>query len=274
MHGFMRERQLDLFSGHGAWVETPPQAKAERAALQPASLDDDALAAAIPEASLNLAQALAAEAGRRRLLAAVPALERLCWRLAGFGLDRKMPEQVAALEALAQIGGAEAAKAVLRILCKDAVQGPAVADTMAAAARLGIVLPEGKAVPLLRHPDPLVRADACRCAPFRPAAVAVLAELLDDLNTAVAAAAACALGRMGQAEARPVLFRLLRQAPTVEIVEAISEVACDEAIVLLGRIARSDGPLAGQAFETLAGIDHPRALRLVEVLAARRRQCG
>jgi hypothetical protein len=77
---------------------------------------------------------------------------------------------------------------------------------------------------------------------------------------------------MGQAEARPALLRQLRQAPTVEIIEATSEVACDEAIVLLGRIASSDDVLAGQAFDALESIGNPRARRLVEILAARGRK--
>ena len=213
-----------------------------RATPGPASLNDDALVAGIPEAGLALAPALAAEAARRGLLAAVPALEHLCNRLAGFGHDREVPEQVAALDALAQIGGAAAANAVLRILSKNVVLGPTLATAVAAAVRLGIVLPEGKALILLRHADPLVRAYACRCAPFRPATVA---ELLDDLNVNVATAAACALGRMGQVEARAALLHRLRQAPTAEIIDAISEVVGDDsaetgdAIVLLGRIARS-----------------------------------
>ena len=100
----------------------------------------------------------------------------------------------------------------------------------------------------------------------------MLIELLDDLNTGAAIAAACALGRMGQAEARPALLRQLRQAPSAEVIEAISEVACDEAIVLLGRIASSDDVLAGQAFEVLETIDNPRARRLTEILAARGRK--
>ncbi len=263
----MRERQLDLFSGGGVEPEASSPPKAGRALTDPAALDDNALIAAIPEASFDLAQALASEASRRGLIAAVPALERLCFRLKGFGLDRAVPEQVAALNALAEIGGAEAAKAVSRILCQEAAQGTTLAAAMAAAARLGVVLPEEKAASFLRHADPAVRADACRCAPFRPAAVAVLGELLHDLNAGAATAAACALGRMGQAEARPALLRQLRQAPTAEVIEAISEVACDEAIVLLGRIASSDDVLAVQAFEALEGIDSSRARRLVEILA-------
>jgi hypothetical protein len=268
----MGERQLDLFSDGGVWPEPSSPPKDGRAPADPSALSDNALIDAIPEASVSLAEALSSEASRRGLTAAVPALERLCCRLKGFGLDRAVPEQLASLKALAEIGGAEAAKAVSRILCQDAVQGPTLAVAVAAAARLGVVLPDEKAASLLRNSDPAVRADACRCAPARPAALAVLAELLHDLNTGAATAAACALGRMGQAEARPALLRQLRQAPTAEIIEAISEVACDEAIVLLGRIASTDNALAGQAFDALESIGNPRAPRLVEILAARGRK--
>src|SRR5208337_5691693 len=100
----MRERQLDLFSGGGVWPEASSPPKAGRAPTDSAALDDNALIAAIPEASFDLAQALASEASRRGLIAAVPALERLCFRLKGFGFDRAVPEQVAALNALAEIG--------------------------------------------------------------------------------------------------------------------------------------------------------------------------
>jgi hypothetical protein len=265
--GVMREHQLDLFSAGGVLPETSSPSEPGCAPADPVALEDNALIAAIPEVSFNLAQALALEAARRRLAAAVPALERLCRRLKGLGFERPAPEQLASLNALTEIGGAEAAKAVSRVLCQDVVQGPALAIAVAAAARLGVVLPDERAASLLRHADPAVRADACRCAPAHPAAIAVLIELLDDLNTGAATAAACALGRMGQAQSRPALLRWLRQAPSAEVIEAISEVACDEAIVLLGRIASSDDVLAGQAFEALEAIDNPRARRLTEILA-------
>ncbi len=270
--GAMREHQLDLFSGGGVSPEAASPSEPGRLPADPVALDDNALVAAIPEASFSLAQALASEAARRRLGAAVPALERLCRRLKGFGFERPAPEQLAALNALTEIGGAEAAAAISRILRHDVVQGSTLAIALAAAARLGVVLPDEKAASLLRHADPAVRSDACRCAPARPAAIAMLIELLDDLNNGVAVAAACALGRMGQADARPALLRRLRQAPSAEVIEAISEIACDEAIVLLGRIANSGDGLAGQAFEALQAIDNPRARRLTEILAERSRK--
>lgn len=120
--GVMREHQLDLFSAGGVLPEAFSPSKGGRAPADPVALDDNALIAAIPEASFNLAQALASEAARRRLVAAVPALESLCCRLKGFGFDRTVPEQLASLDALTEIGGAEAAKAVARIMCRDVVQ--------------------------------------------------------------------------------------------------------------------------------------------------------
>ena len=95
-------------------------------------------------------------------MAAVPALEALCRRFAGFGFKQIIPEQAAALEALAMIGGPDAAAAVARIVCKRAVEGPALTIALSPAARLGSELPRKIALSLLRHIDPGVRGDACR----------------------------------------------------------------------------------------------------------------
>jgi len=46
------------------------------------------LIAAIQESTLDESMALATEAGRRQLAAAVPGLETLCRRFSGFGIDR------------------------------------------------------------------------------------------------------------------------------------------------------------------------------------------
>jgi hypothetical protein len=67
----------------------------------------------------------------------------------------------------------------------------------------------------------------------------VMIDLLDDLNQAVARSAACALGQMGRIEARPMLATLLREEPSKVVIDAVSSVADEECIVLLGRIARS-----------------------------------
>jgi len=101
----------------------------------------------------------------------------------------------------------------------------------------------------------------------------VLIDLLDDLNQAVARSAACALGQMGRIEARPMLASLLRAEPSEEIIDALSSIADEDCMVLLGRIARSRPALSAAALNMLEGIDHPRAnaiaVAIREVLPSR-----
>src|SRR6202163_4126658 len=132
----MYEQQLDLFSSAGIHVDRPVPLSME---LRPAAtvLDDQALIAAIPESNLADSIALATEAGRRRLAAAVPNLEALCRRFSGFGVHRMVPEQAAAFQALAMIGGHEVAQAVSRAIVRGVVQGPALNLAVSTAARIG-----------------------------------------------------------------------------------------------------------------------------------------
>jgi hypothetical protein len=217
------------------------------------------LIAAIPESSLTDSAALAAEAARRQLAAAVPALAALCRRFSGFGSDRIVPEQAAALRGLAMIGGREAAYAISRIIEQAVVRGPALNVAVSAAAQLGSRLSLDTLRALLRHAEPGVRAEACRCVRPAPELIALLVDLFDDLDRTVAKAPACALGRMGRTEARPLLKRWLRDAPCEDVVEAASSVADAECVVLLGRIARSTSGLADAARDALEEIDHPDA---------------
>jgi hypothetical protein len=262
--------QLDLFSASGNPPEPGSPAVAGRERVSPAGLDDEALIAAIPAASVVDGPALAMEAGRRGLVAAVPVLEALCRRFTGFGVDRAVPEQVTALEALVMIGGGDAARAVARVLALGAVQGPGLKVAVAAAARLDCDLPADTVLALLRHADPGVRADACRCVRGWLQAVPVLLDLLDDLHGHVGTAAACALGRSGRSETRSALVRLLRDAPSPEVIEAIAPIADEECVVLLARIARTMPHLADAALDALEVVDHPRAAQLVPCLTTRR----
>jgi hypothetical protein len=173
--------QLDLFRASAESVERRAPGDAARPVIACDTLDDDSLLAAILDADLRNSVALAAEAGRRRLAAAIPALEALCRRFAGFGLDRIVPEQAAALEALATIGGSEAADALVRLIAKSVVHGPCLQRAASAAARFGAKLPAGTVLGLLRHDDPQIRAAACRCARPWPEAIPLLRDLLDDL---------------------------------------------------------------------------------------------
>src|SRR5271166_3744374 len=117
------DRQLDLFDAAGRGAD-PSRMPADRPRLIAEALNDDDLVAAIPGASLEDCHAVTREAVRRRLGVAVSALEALCRRFRGFGLEHTVPEQVAALQALAGLGGPEAAAAVTRIIAGDVVQGP------------------------------------------------------------------------------------------------------------------------------------------------------
>lgn len=268
----MPERQLDLFADGGFPPAEPSRggSRPATATPQPRDLDDRALIAGIPRAGLADASARVDEAARRGLAAAVPALEELCRRFAGFGRERAVPEQVAALQAMGRIGGPDAARAVARLVASDAVAGPGRKVALEVAARLGAILPAGTILPLLRDPDPDLCAAACRCTGPWPAAVPVLLDLARDGDVRVGAAALCALGRMGRQEARPALVRLLRDAPSPEIIDAVATIADEDCVVLLGRTARTRPALAGAVLEALEAIDHPRARQLVDAMAAAR----
>jgi hypothetical protein len=258
----MPARQLDLFAGSGNRPDRIAAPTAARPCHIASELDDDALTAAIPHASLGDCRSLAAEASRRRLVGGVVALEALCRRFRGFGLEHPVPEQTAALEALAEIGGGEAAGAVRRIIVEKIVQGSGLKAALKAAVRLGVGLPANVIVSLLRHEAPEIRAGGCRCAGPSFAAIPLLLELLDDPDHIVAREAACALGRMGRNDARPRLLRLLQQAPSAAVIDAISAITDEECLVILGRIARTRPDLVDTALEALDSIGSPLAMKI------------
>jgi hypothetical protein len=96
-----------------------------------------------------------------------------------------VPEQAAALQALAAIGGCEAAQAVSQLIVRGVVQGPTLNLAVSAAARIGSALPADVLRSLLQHPDPGIRASVCGCARRRPELISVMIDLLDDLNQGV-----------------------------------------------------------------------------------------
>ena len=131
--------QLDLF-GDRPNIDRPSNAVSLQPRL-PRELSDEELIAALPEATLADACALAAEAGKRRLSAAIPALMTLCNRFVGYGIDVGVPEQAAALEALGVIGGLEASRAVAQLIVKRIVQGPTLVVATTVASELGVIFP-------------------------------------------------------------------------------------------------------------------------------------
>src|SRR5260370_28341585 len=84
-------RQPDLFAAAGVQAAHPVPSQEQRPRLVPNDLDDAALIAAIPGAGLADCHALAAEAGRRRLAAAVHPLEAPWPRLRGVRLRPGVP---------------------------------------------------------------------------------------------------------------------------------------------------------------------------------------
>ena len=230
--------QLDLFADR-APIEAPSNGAATTPRLPPGSLSDAALIAALPGARLLDGCALAAETGRRRLSGAVTALVALCNRFVGFGADCRVPEQAAALEALAAIGGPEAARSVAQMIVKEIVQGPTLAVAVSAASQLGVKFPHLFALRLLRHSDPAVRAPACDCVRAGPEIVAALSDLLDDGDRENLDRRRLRSRANGRAEARDPLKRCLNQCPSPRVIEAMAGVADDETVVFLARIGRA-----------------------------------
>jgi hypothetical protein len=270
--GSTPDGQLDLFSESGFLPSPQPAPLARPTVIAPAELDDAALLAAIAASGVADGPSLAAEAGRRRLVAAVPVLEDYCRRFSGYGLSRALAEQVAALDALAAIGGPDAARSVAQIMVRGWVQGPALANAAAAAGRLKSRLPADTVLALLRHADPAVRRHACVLARTGAEVIATLTDLLGDLHADVRIEAACALGCMGCAQAGPLLKLALGKGPTLLVIQAVAAVADEDCIVLLGRIAEGTAPdLAAAAVDALEAVEHPLAARRLERLRQGRR---
>ncbi len=133
--GVNEHTQLELFTDRAPTQGSSNVPPVPRSA---GSLSDAALIAALPDSVLSDACALAAEAARRRLGDAVTALVALCNRFVGYGVDCKVPEQAAALEALACIGGPDASRSVGHLIAKGIVQGPTLAVAATAASTLGV----------------------------------------------------------------------------------------------------------------------------------------
>ena len=65
-----------------------------------------------------------------------------------------------------------------------------------------------------------------------------------------------------------MLTSLLREGPSEEVIDALSPVADEECIVLLGRIARSKPALSDAALNTL-DLDHHRATAIAIAIRGR-----
>ena len=168
--------QLELFADRAPIQGSSNAPPALR--LASSNLSDVALIAALPDSMLDDACVLAAEAARRRLSGRARACGVFAIVSSAMASTARTPEQAAALEALAAIGGPDASRSVGQMIAKGIVQGQTLAVAVAAASRLGVIFPPDVALMLLRHSSPSVRASACGCVRARRDIVTTLIELL------------------------------------------------------------------------------------------------
>ena len=249
-----KPEQMDLFAGGD--VAGPAPDLTLWAPIDAAALSDRALLRAIPLATQAEVSGLTKAAVRRGLRDAIPALTALCRRFAGFGLDRAVIEQTAALTALAALGGKDE---VTSLIDTGAIRGPGLRWALEAARALSCRLAPQRVLDALRDPDPMVRAAACGCARAMPEIIATLRDLLTDLHRPVTEAAAMALGRLGHREGIGTLRHLLRTQPDEDVIAAFAPIADDDDAVLLGQTALAHPGLARHVLLMLEACDTPRA---------------
>ena len=128
-----------------------------------------------------------------------------------------------------------------------------------ASASAGLALPAAFVGPLLDHEDAAVREAAFVLAARTDVPADRLREGLFDRSAANRRAAAVALGLRGDASVRRPLYDELARRPSTDVIEAITAVWDDDAIVHLGRCACRHPRLAGAVLDALRDIASPRA---------------
>ena len=256
--------QPDLFDERGladaGHAELPP---APDTPLAPAGLTGEALIAMLPQASMSAATALCSEIASRGLVEAVPALEQLWRRFAGFGIGTPLVEQRAVLNVLARLDCAAARTALRGIVLSKGLPASLLPAASGAAAEAALSLPAGFVGPLLEHEDVAVRAAAFALAPRAGVPAELLRDGLGDPSAAVRRLAAIAMGNAGDAGAIASLATELARNPSAAVVEALASIGDEDAIVHLGRCAERHPALACTVIDVLRDMDSPKADRLV-----------
>ncbi len=252
--------QLDLFAERGR--VTPrhvPDPGASSAATPVETLTDDELLESIPKTGPSNIEAVCSQLVSRSLETAVPALEALWRRFVGFGVEKPLREQLAIVNTLARLGGRDARLALRRIVLSRSLPASLLPTALQAAVDSGLALPARFVRPLLDHGDAAVRGAAFALAARTNVAADRLREGLSDRSATNRRLAAIALGLRGDSGARQPLYDALARAPSTEVIEAITAVWDDDAIVHLGRCARRHPRLAGAVLDALRDIGSPRA---------------
>ena len=252
--------QPDLFAERGTVrARRVPEPMASPAAAPVETLSDDDLFASLEKAGPSNVEAVCSEIVSRSLEAAVPALAALWRRFAGFGVETPLREQLAVLDTLARLGGTDARSTLREIVLSKGLPTSLLPAAARAAASAGLALPAAFVGPLLDHEDAAVRGAAFVLAARTDVPADRLREGLFDRSAANRRAAAVALGLRGDASARQPLCDELARCPSTEVIDAITAVWDDDAIVHLGRCARRHPRLAGAVVDALRDIASPRA---------------
>lgn len=252
--------QLDLFAERGRAVPRHVQEPTPSPAAAPVeTLSDDDLLESVPKAGPSNIDAVCSEIVSRSLEAAVPALEALWRRFAGFGTEKPLREQIAVLDTLARLGGADARATLRGIVLSKALPASLRPAAARAAASAGLALPAAFVGPLLDHENAEVRGAAFVLATRADVPADRLREGLFDRSAENRRLAAIALGLRGDARAREPLYDELARIPSTDVIEAIAAVWNDDAIVHLGRCARRHPRLADAVLDALRDIPSPRA---------------
>ncbi len=252
--------QPDLFAERGTVrARRVPEPMASPAAAPVETLSDDDLLESAEKAGPSNIEAVCSEIVSRSLEAAVPALKALWRRFAGFGVETPLREQLAVLDTLARLGGTDARSTLREIVLSKSLPASLLPAASRAAASAGLALPAAFVGPLLDHEDAAVRGAAFVLAARTDVPADRLREGLFDRSAANRRAAAVALGLRGDASARQPLCDELARQPSTEVIDAITAVWDDDAIVHLGRCARRHPQLAGAVVDALHDIASPRA---------------
>ena len=260
--------QLDLFDERPRGAARRPPAPVAPVAPPADRLTDGELIAAVAQAGPSTVGPLCAEIVSRSLETAVPALESLWRRFAGFGVCTPLAEQLAVLATLARLGGEAARAGLRRIVLSQGLPASLLPAALRAAADAGLALPAAFVAPLLDHGDTDVREPAFELAPGAGVRADLLREGLRDRSASIRRSAAIAMGNRGLAEAGPVLIAELARDPSTAVIEALAAIADDDAVVHLGRCAERHPSLAGAVVVSLRHMESERAARLARRLEA------
>ena len=263
------DRQPDLFDNPGrieGETARPPNAVA--AGPPVAALSDGELIAMLPQAGRSNVGALTAEVVSRALAEAVPAVEALWRRFAGFGVKVPYPEQRAVLSTLARLECEAAREALREIVLSKGLPASLLPAAAQAAAEAGLGLPAAFVAPLLAHEDAAVRAAAFALAVQAGIDSDRLRDGLTDPSPAVRRLAAIAMGVRGDAAARERLVEELERNPTAGVIEALAGIGDEDTVVHLGRCAERYPALAKSVLDALRDFESEKAERMVRRLEA------